>query len=366
MINELIKEAQNKFDITNKASSLYESKKELLLDFVNDKLARNPKISKLIGYNPLQMMYDNHLNHINFMINVFKLNNFELLVKIIPWVYRSYHSHGFSFDYFLLELNAWKEAINKNIKEKSISEIIKVYDWLIKKHNVMIKLSKKEASSVMSISPKYVAKKNKFLSFLLKADYKSCIKMAEEIAKTKNAIKDFYLHIVQPALYEIGELWEKGKISVAEEHLATSIVSRIMANMYKKIMIEKKNKGKAIITSAPNEFHEVGSRIVADLLELDGWDIIYLGANTPDIELFKMIKKVKPKFIGISVTMPFNLDRVLNIVNSLKKNANINKTKILVGGIVFNTFPELWRIIGADGYAKDAETAVSIVKQWAI
>lgn len=84
MINELIKEAQNKFDITNKASSLYESKKELLLDFVNDKLARNPKISKLIGYNPLQMMYDNHLNHINFMINVFKLNNFELLVKIIP------------------------------------------------------------------------------------------------------------------------------------------------------------------------------------------------------------------------------------------------------------------------------------------
>lgn len=230
----------------------------------------------------------------------------------------------------------------------------------------MIKLSKKEASSVMSISPKYVAKKNKFLSFLLKADYKSCIKMAEEIAKTKNAIKDFYLHIVQPAIYEIGELWEKGKISVAEEHLATSIVSRIMANMYKKIIIEKKNKSKAIITSAPNEFHEVGSRIVADLLELYGWDIIYLGANTPDIELFKMIKKVKPKFIGISVTMPFNLDRVLNIVNSLKKNANINKTKILVGGIVFNTFPELCRIIGADGYAKDAETAVSIVKQWAI
>jgi len=51
-------------------------------------------------------MYDNHLNHARFMANVFRFNAYTLLVKTVIWVYRSYHSHGFSFDYFPVELAA--------------------------------------------------------------------------------------------------------------------------------------------------------------------------------------------------------------------------------------------------------------------
>jgi len=63
-------------------------------------------VHRLIGYNPLRMMYDNHLNHARFMANVFRFNAYTLLVKTVIWVYRSYHSHGFSFDYFPVELAA--------------------------------------------------------------------------------------------------------------------------------------------------------------------------------------------------------------------------------------------------------------------
>jgi methanogenic corrinoid protein MtbC1 len=40
-------------------------------------------------------------------------------------------------------------------------------------------------------------------------------------------------------------------------------------------------KGKAVITAAPNEFYEIGAWMISDILEFDGWEVRYLGANTP-------------------------------------------------------------------------------------
>ncbi|MCX7966850.1 MAG: hypothetical protein N2596_09530, partial [Syntrophorhabdaceae bacterium] len=104
-IDELIKEAKEKLVVSSKSAEDYEEKKEFMLEFVNQEISKRPDIAKLIGGNPLQMMYDNHRNHVNFMVNVFKYSLFEMLVKIVPWVYKSYHNHDFSYDYFPVELN---------------------------------------------------------------------------------------------------------------------------------------------------------------------------------------------------------------------------------------------------------------------
>lgn len=365
MIEDLIKEAKVKFHVSQAAVSSYEQQKDVMLEIVNKKMTAHHDLSELIGHNPLQMMYDNHLNHINFMINVFKFNSFEMLVRIVPWVYRAYHFHGFSYEYFPVELKTWKHAVKSALDSSEAHEIIRVYDWLIMQHQRMIALSQKGPTFMVQVLPEWQRRKEKFLSLLLDADYDACLKMSEQIVQSEDTLKDFYLQVIQPSLYDIGVLWEAGKISVAEEHLATAIVGRITANIYTKIRRSRKKKGKAIITAAPNEFHEVGSRMVADLLEIDGWDILYLGANTPQGELFKLMKKVKPRFLGISVAMPFNLDRTSKIISDMKGDKTIRKIKIMVGGIGFNSFPDIWQTVGADGWAPDGRAAVELAQQWA-
>lgn len=367
MFEDLIIKAQEELKISSASTAAYIDKKEILLEFVNKELGRHPRLDELLGQNPLQMMYDNHSNHINFMINVFKLNNFEMLVRIVPWVYRSYHAHGFSYDYFIEELNVWKKANTANLQKSVAAEINAVYDWLLKQHETMIVLSKIEPAYILiEVSSEWREVQKRFQSFLLDGDFEACLRMSEEIVKSPEQIKDFYIQVLQTSLYRVGDFWEKGKISVAEEHLATAIVGRIIANIYTRFWIKKGGRGKILITSAPNEFHEIGSRMVADLMELDGWNVYYLGANTPKEELFKLLKKIRPEILGISVSMPFNIDKAIEIIMDIKKDKDMNRIKIMVGGIAFNTFPELWRSIGADGWAPDGMAAVNLANKLVI
>lgn len=360
-MEQLIKEAKEKLIVSPQSAKDYEEKRDLMLNFVNDEMSKRSDIFELIGGNPLQMMYDNHRNHVNFMINVFKYSLFEMLVRIVPWVYKSYHNHDFSYDYFLIELKTWKEAVEKFLPKESAIEINRTYDWMIRKHEEMIELSKRHSNFVISLEERWQRKKDRFLSYLLKADYESAVRFANRFIKSSSDIENFYLKIVQPALYDVGHLWEMGKISVAEEHLATAIVGRVMAQVYT-MFPKTKKKSKAIVTASPNEFHELGARIVADLLEMAGWDVYYLGANVPALELIKIIKKRRPKLLAISVTMPFNIEKAENLICEVKK-LEIVKPKIIVGGLAFNIFPDIYKAIGADFWAPDAKGAVEIASR---
>lgn len=68
--------------------------------------------------------------------------------------------------------------------------------------------------------------------------------------------------------------------------------------------------------------------------------------------------------LGISVTMPFNLVQVEEIVTYLQREEDFQEMKIMVGGIAFNLFSDLWRKLGVHGWARDAETAVALVREW--
>jgi methanogenic corrinoid protein MtbC1 len=361
-MKNLIKEAEKKLPVSNESAEEYEKNKDSMLDFVNTEMSKRKDLVQLIGGNSLQMMFDNHRNHINFMIDVFKFSLFEFLIKIVPWVYKSYYNQGFSYNYFLIELETWKKAVKKFLTKSNADEIIKTYDWLIEKHEKMIDLSKSLDIFTIKLEDEWEHRKNQFLSYILEGDFERALKFTKKILKKYEDIQNFYLKIIQPALYDVGTLWEKGKISVAEEHLATSIVGRIMANIYILFPKTKKTKLKAIVSSSPNEFHELGGRIVADFLEIDGWDVSYLGANVPEQELIKIVKKTKPKLVALSVTMPFNIEKAHKIINSLKTMGSYNPT-IIVGGIAFNIFPDLYKKIGADFWAKDAKSAVEIARK---
>lgn len=362
MIEELIKEAQEKLPVSLQAAKDYKERKSLMLKFVNEEMSKRADIFSLIGDNPLQMMYDNHENHVNFMANVFRYSLFELLVRMVPWVYRSYYHNGFLYDYFPIELKVWMEAIKKFLPKSSAEEINRTYLWLIEKHEKMIELSQKQEEFKMSLEKKWQIKKDKFLFYLLKADLASAVKFASRFVKSSNLIENFYLKIVQPALYDIGNLWERGKISVAEEHLVTSIVNRVMASIYTNFPKTKiKTKYKAIITSSANEYHEIGGRMVADLLELDGWNVYYLGANVPNENVIKLVKNIKPKLIGISVSMAFNLEKVENLITKIREFKN-GQIKVMVGGLIFNLIPQIYEKVGADFWASDAKKAMEIAR----
>ncbi len=181
-----------------------------------------------------------------------------------------------------------------------------------------------------------------------------CHNLATGYVADKERLQEFYLGVVQPAMVEIGERWQKGTLSVAREHLATAIVTRVLASQHMRFISLDKLRGKALISAAANEFHELGARLVADVLDLNGWDVLYIGSNMPVKETLEVIRTEKPFFVGISVTMPFNLGLAADVIASVRADPELSRTRIFVGGRAFSFSPNLWRSLGADASPKNA------------
>lgn len=199
--------------------------------------------------------------------------------------------------------------------------------------------------------------KDEFLTALLRGDSHVALRFTESV-ETIDQLKEFFRLIVQPAMYAVGQLWEAGDISVTQEHAASAMVSRIMAVLHAKFSIHQPTKGRAIVAATANEYHELGAWIVADMLELDGWEVRYLGANTPLKSIAEMVVRLKPHLLAISITMPANVDPIRKFIDELRHDAKVDGTLILIGGMAINKSPEMWKELGADGYAPDFDSAV--------
>lgn len=363
-MTELIDKVKILPKIDLKDATAYHNHLTSLIKFVDDSMASDQTISELIGNNSLITMTDNHRHHAAFMATVFSINNYELLAKTVPWVYRSYHSHGFSYDYFPLELKTWMKA-NETILDKSTAENInKVYKWLIENHKLIINISQSSTDSDPPINENWLEIKNAFISALLQGEHKKCLAIANDTIKSASDIEPFYLYIIQPVMYEVGMRWELAEISVAHEHLASAIVGSIMAALSLAKIDSKKIKGKVVVTSSPNEFHEIGAWMVSDVLEYDGWEVQYLGANTPHPDLINLLKSYKPDILAISVTISFNINKARDIITEIKNTPDLHELKVMIGGRVFNENSELWRSTGADGFAANLHDAKELAEKW--
>ncbi len=351
-------------NIPDQAVNEYKDKLNLILNRVNDILNSREDINKLIGYNSLSVMHDLNENNAKFMSNIFQINDYQLFKTTLPWVYKSYHSQGFSYEYFQVALHAWMKAVKEFMELETRKEIISVYEWILINHENIIQLSKEAKTDIEEIPKKWQETYNKYLQYVLAGDHFKADKLCKESIDTRKEAREFFEHVIKNALYEVGELWENGKVSIAEEHMASSISSRVLSNIYMNFLDNPSEKEKIVVASIANEYHELGARIIADSLEFEGWDVKYLGADTPFIDLIKLLIDQKPFALGLSVSMGFNLENVIDVVEKIKAKPELKDLKILVGGKIFNDNPGLWKKTGADACAKDSDEAVQIVEDW--
>lgn len=351
-------------EVPAEAIKEFKEKQNLIVNRVKDILNSRDDINKLIGYNSLSIMHD--LNEINakFMGNIFQIDDYQLFKTTFTWVYRAYYNQGFSYEYFQVEINAWLKAIKEFINPELRKEIITIYEWILDNHENIIKISKEPGRDTEEIPEKWQETYNQYLQHLLAGDHLKADKLCKETIDTRQDAREFFEHVVRNALYEIGELWEAGKVSIAKEHMASSISSRIISNIYMNFLDNPSVKGKIVVTSIANEFHEIGARIIADSLEFEGWDVKFLGSDTPLIDLITLLRDQQPFVLGLSVSMSYNLEKVIYAVEKIKATPELKDLKILVGGKIFNENPGLWEKTGADAFAKNSEEAVQIVEKW--
>jgi MerR family transcriptional regulator, light-induced transcriptional regulator len=176
-------------------------------------------------------------------------------------------------------------------------------------------------------------------------------------------VKEIYLSVFQPVQYELGRLWQMNHITVAQEHYCTAATQLIMSQLYPYIFSGNKEKGMVVAACIGTELHEIGVRMVADFFEMDGWDTLYLGANTPLPAIVRTLHEQKADLLCLSATMTYHVPRVADVIQAVRANAQLDQVKILVGGYPFKVAPNLWQQVGAHGFGANAVEAVAIATQ---
>ena len=187
-----------------------------------------------------------------------------------------------------------------------------------------------------------------FESALLNGNHKTGSAIIDQLLEKGFNLIEIEVLLIEPAMYEVGLKWQKNQISVAQEHLATATASTLMAQYFSQVKIEPFNGKKAVLACVESNEHMLGLHMISDALQMDGWDVQFLGANTPTQAFTEHIAHIKPDIVGLSISFASQLMPAREVLKELILTFPVNRPKLVIGGSAVNRFPELFKSIGAD------------------
>jgi MerR family transcriptional regulator, light-induced transcriptional regulator len=177
----------------------------------------------------------------------------------------------------------------------------------------------------------------RYLDALRAADGGGAFRIAAGALREGMSVPQLYQRVLAPAMHEIGRLWEKGALTVADEHLATALTNRVLAALRPPVRIEADaggaadgGQGRALLAAVEGEQHALGLRMAADILEDTGFEAIYLGGDVPTGALLRAIESFSPDLLVLSATMP-SLALRLEEVATTARGAH-PQLELLLGG----------------------------------
>ncbi len=143
---------------------------------------------------------------------------------------------------------------------------------------------------------------------------------------------------VLPYLAELGERWERGTASVAQEHFASNVIRGRLAGLARGW--GNGHGPRAVLACPPGDFHDLALMAFGIVLNRNGWRIDYLGMNTPIEELARTVAARHPDLVVLAATLPGNLGPLTTQLTALAQHAPL----VLAGA---GATPEIAAAVGA-------------------
>ena len=172
-----------------------------------------------------------------------------------------------------------------------------------------------------------------------------------------------YLDVVQAAQYEVGQLWHANRLSVAQEHLATEISRSVIGHLQPHLPLQRRNGKRVVVACIEGELHDLGARMVADFLEMAGFEVTYLGANVPSENLVALVRAKRPDLLALSVTRSSCVTALRRTVSAVRATGG-DRISIAAGGQVFLRRPDLCRRLGIDIHARNARDLIAVTERF--
>lgn len=185
-----------------------------------------------------------------------------------------------------------------------------------------------------------------FLAHALQGDLAAATRSILTADELGVPIGKLFAEVLTPTLYEVGERWSAGTLSVGQEHEISELARDLIAELTLRHARSDSDQPIILAASVAGERHDLGLRMMAGLLRMRGLDVHVLGADVASRFLVESVELRRPALVLLSATLPSRLDQVRATINELR--ARDVRTRVIAGGQGCYAYPETLRALGAD------------------
>jgi methanogenic corrinoid protein MtbC1 len=158
--------------------------------------------------------------------------------------------------------------------------------------------------------------------------------------------------VLGPAQVQVGQMWEQGTWSVADEHAATAVTESALAALTHAAAPPRGTAAERhlLMACVEGEWHTLPARMAAAVAAADGSvRVTVLGPSLPADQLGRRLASGDVDVLALSCTLPTNLIGAARCIAA----AHEAEVPVVVGGRAFGTTPQRAYAIGADAWAED-------------
>jgi len=174
------------------------------------------------------------------------------------------------------------------------------------------------------------------------------------------SITELYDSVIGNTMKVIGEMWKKKKITIEQEHILTSKITKALIKLHGRLEQKLKNGLTAFCGCLEKEFHELPLLTVNNALQYNGWNTIYAGVNLPVKSFISGIEAYKPDMVCLSSTIIEDKARFKKDVKKIYDASKAVGASFIIGGSAAGKFADVKGI--CDASVKSITELISYTK----
>ena len=167
-----------------------------------------------------------------------------------------------------------------------------------------------------------------------------------------------------PGMHDVGEQFARGQMFLPDMMASAEAMRAAMSVLdpeLRKAGAERPITGTVILGTTKGDIHEIGKILVGTLLTAHGFRVHDLGVDVSGEKFAAKARELSADIIGVSALLTTTMRNQKGVIDALEKSGLRPQIKVMVGGApVTRRWAEE---IGADGYAKDAMSAVALAQE---
>lgn len=167
-----------------------------------------------------------------------------------------------------------------------------------------------------------------------------------------------------PGMHDVGEQFARGRMFLPDMMASAEAMRAAMGVLEPELKRqggERPMAGVVILGTTKGDIHEIGKTLVGTMLTAHGFRVHDLGVDVSGEKFAAKAQELGADIVGISALLTTTMRNQKAVIEALEKSGLRSQIKIMVGGAPVT---RRWADeIGADGYAKDAMSAVALARE---